>query len=247
MKLHNLKLELYRGFGIIPLSIIAVLSIILCQSCAFNAGVVTKSDLKKMTSAQAITRLEEGNKRFLNNQQKRYNLRDQRNYLGKNGQYPPAIILSGTDARTAPELIFNQGLGDVFCLRSPASVVTAEMVAGMENACRTIGSKIIVVLVQTKDPFIELAIDNDQTGNQTAINYQLKPAIDMVKRDANWKRWRREELLNLVLREHLMASLRKITNISPILRGLQERGEVFIVGAIYDIETGKVGFLKSGE
>ncbi len=230
-----------------PLSIIALLSIILCQSCAFKAGVVTKNDLKKMTPAEALTRLEEGNKRFNDNQMKRFNIREQRYYLGKNGQYPPAVILSGTDSRTPPELLFNQSLGDVFCLRSPASVVTAEMVAGMENACIRIGSKVIVVLVQTHDLFIELAVDNDLTGNQTAINYQLKPAIDNVKRDANWKRWKREDLLNLVLREHLMLSLRKIPSISPILWGMQERGEVFIVGAIYDVEMGKVAFLKGGE
>lgn len=231
-----------------PLSIITLLSIFLLQSCSsFNGGVVTKSDLKKMTPAQALTRLEEGNKRFNDNQSKRYNLREQRYYLGKNGQYPPAVVLAPTDSRTAPELIFNQGLGDVFCLRSPASAVTSEMVAGMENACARIGSKVIVVLVQTRDLFIELAVDNDLMGNQTAINYQLKPAIDNVKRDANWKRWKREDLINLVLREHLMLSLRKIPSLSPILRGMQERGEVFIVGAIYDIETGKVAFLKSGE
>ncbi len=230
-----------------PLSIIALLSIILCQSCSFKAGVVTKNDLKKMTPAEALTRLEEGNKRFNDNQLKRFNIREQRYYLGKNGQYPPAVILSGTDSRTPPELLFNQSLGDVFCLRSPSSVVTIEMVAGMENACVRIGSKVIVVLVQTKDLFIELAVDNDLTGNQTAINYQLKPAIDNIKRDANWHRWKREDLLNLVLREHLMLSLRKIPAISPILRGMQERGEVFIVGAIYDVETGKVAFLKGGE
>jgi carbonic anhydrase len=238
MKLH---------FFTTPLSIIVLLSILLLQSCSFNPGVVTKTDLKKMTPAQALTRLEEGNKRFNDNQSKRYNLRDQRLYLNKNGQYPPAIVLTSTDARIAPELIFNQGLGDVFCLRSPASIVTVEAVAGMENACRTIGSKIIVLLMPTRDPFIELAVDNDQTGNQTALNYQLKPAIDNVRRDGNWKKWKREDLLNLVLREHLMQSLRKITQISPILRGMQERGEVFIVGAMYDIETGKVNFLKGGE
>ncbi|MBL7815710.1 MAG: hypothetical protein JNL70_11920 [Saprospiraceae bacterium] len=230
-----------------PLSIIAFLSLVLAQSCSFTAGVVTKSDLRKMTPAQALTRLEEGNKRFNNNQPKRFNIREQRYYLSKNGQYPPAVILTGTDSRVAPELIFNQGLGDVYCLRSPASAVTNEMVAGMEHACRVIGSKVIVVMAQTKDPFIELAIDNDQTGNQTAINYQLKTAIDNVKRDVNWKRWKREDLINLVLREHLMVSLRKIPSMSPILRGMQERGEVFIVGAIYDIETGKVNFLKGEE
>jgi carbonic anhydrase len=230
-----------------PLSIITLLSIILAQSCSFKAGVVTKNDLKKMTPAEALTRLEDGNKRFNDNRMKRFNIREQRYYLGKNGQYPPAVILSGTDSRTAPELIFNQGLGDLFCLRSPASVVTAEMVAGMENACAKIGSKIIVVLLQTKDPFIELAVEENMMGNQTAINYQLKPAIDNVRRDANWRRWKRDDLLNLVMREHLMLSLRRIPAISPILRGMQERGEIFIVGAIYDIETGKVAFLKGDQ
>lgn len=243
-----MKIHLLPTISGSSISIIALLSIVLLQSCSsFNGDVVTKSDLKKMTPAQALTRLEEGNKRFNDNQSKRYNLREQRYYLGKNGQYPPTVILTGTDARLAPELIFNQGLGDVFCLRSPASIVTAEAVAGMENACRTIGSKIIVILVPTRDPYVELAVDNDQTGNQTAINYQLKPAIDNVKRDVNWKKWKREDLVSLILREHLMLSLRKTLSLSPILKGMQERGEIFIVGALYDIETGKLSFLKSGE
>jgi carbonic anhydrase len=102
-------------------------------------------------------------------------------------------------------------------------------------------------MAQTKDPYIERAVDNDQTGNQPAINYLLQPALTNVKRDPNWKRLRREEFLNLVLREHASLSVQKITSISPILRGMIERGQVAIVSAIYDVEKGKVVFLKGNE
>ena len=233
-----------------PLSmsgLFALFLLIFSQSCAFKAGVVTESDLRKMTPAQATARLEEGAKRFDNNQPTKYNLREQRFYLGKHGAFPPVVVLAGTDARTAPELIFNQGLGDLFTLRTPASVVTNENVAAMEHACQKGGAKVILALFQTKDPYIERAVDNDQTGNQAAINYLLQPAITNVKRDPNWKRLRREEFLGLVLREHITLSVQKIAAISPILRGMIERGQVVVVAAIYDVENGKVTFLKSDE
>ena len=188
-----------------------------------------------------------GAKRFDNNQPTKYNWREQRYYLGRNGAHPPVIVLSGTDARTAPELIFNQGLGDIFSLRAPASAVTNENVAAMEFACEKNGAKVIVVMAQTKDPYIERAVDNDQTGNQPAINYLLQPALTNVKRDPNWKKIRRQEFLDIVLREHIALSVQKISAISPILRGMIERGQVAIVAAIYDVEKGKVNFLKGEE
>ncbi len=230
-----------------PLSIsgiFAVFLFILTQSCAFKAGVVTESDLRKMTPAEATKRLEDGAKRFEDNKPTKYNWREQRYYLGVHGAHPPVVVLSGTDARTAPELIFNQGLGDIFSLRSPASAVTNENVAAMEMACQKGNAKVIVVMAQTKDPYIERAVDNEQTGNQPAINYLLQPALTNVKRDPNWKKLRREEFLSIVLREHINLSVQKITAISPILRGMIERGQVVIVSAIYDVEKGKVVFLK---
>ncbi len=233
-----------------PLSINGIFALILLiftQSCAFKASVVTESDLQKMTPAQATARLEEGAKRFDSNQPKKYNWREQRYYLGVHGAHPPVVVLAGTDARVSPELIFNQGLGDIFCLRSPASVVTNENVAAMEFACQRGGAKVIVLMAQTKDPYIERAVDNDQTGNLAAINYLLQPAITNVKRDPNWKRLRGEEFLNIILREHINLSVQKVSAISPILRGMVERGQVVIVSAIYDVEKGKVVFLKGDE
>jgi carbonic anhydrase len=231
-----------------PLSItVLFLTIWLLQSCNFSADVVKKEDLRKMTPQQALQRLMDGNKRFLGGGLKQYRLGDQRYYLSKNNAFPPAIVLCSPDSRVVPEHIFNQGLGDIYTLRSPASIATYEILGAMEHAAREIGSKVIVIMVQTDDPYIQAAIDGNNTGNFSAINYHIRPAIDNVKRDPNWKRWRREELLNLVTREHLLLLLAKVKNTSAILRGKVDSGELTIVAGIYDLETGKISFLNSDE
>ena len=227
-----------------PLSILSFLAIILTNSCGFTADIITKEQLRQMTPSQALQRLIDGNTRFTSNRLKSFRLDDQRFQLGKKGAYPPAIVLCGTDSRVAPELIFNQGLGDIFCVRSPASVVTSENIGAIEHAAREIGSKVIVVLLQTQDPYIEAAIDDNNTGNFAAINYHIRPTIQNIKRDPNWKKWKKEELIALVIREHLQLMTEKVKSISAILRGKIERGEMTLVSGIYSIETGKVAFIN---
>ena len=200
-----------------------------------------------MTPAQALQRLVDGNKRFQTGGLKQYRLKDQTYYLGKNNAYPPAIVLCSPDSRVSPELIFNQGLGDIYVLRAPASIATLENLGAMEHAAREIGSKVLVILVQSKDPYIEAAIDMNNTGNFAAINYHIRPALDNIKRDPYWKRWRKDELITLVTREHLLLLLAKVKNTSAILRGKVESGELTIVAGIYDIESGKVNFINSDE
>ena len=229
------------------LSIFGVLSLWLLQSCGFAADVVKKNDLRNMNPAQALQRLIDGNTRFTKNRLKTYRLDDQRYYLGKNGAYPPAVVLCGPDSKVSPELIFNQGLGDVFTLRSPASVVTVEILGAMEHAARDIGSKVIVILAQTRDPYVEAAIDNNNAGSFTAINYHIRPSLDNIKRDPKWKKWNRDELVATVTHEHLILMMAKVQNISATLRGMIERGEITLVGGIYNVETGKISFIKSDE
>lgn len=226
------------------LSILSFLALIFLQSCGFTADIITKEQLKQMTPSQALQRLIDGNTRFTSNRLKSFRLDDQRFQLGKKGAFPPAVVLCGTDSRVAPELIFNQGLGDIFCLRSPASIVTFENIGAMEHAAREIGSKVIVVLLQTQDPYIEAAIDENNTGNFAAINYHIRPTIQNIKRDPNWKRWKKEELIALIAREHLQLMTEKVKSISAILRGMIERGEMTLVSGIYSIETGKVAFIN---
>jgi hypothetical protein len=157
------KHPLPESIGISYLNkVFSILALFLLQSCGFAADVVTKDALQKMTPSQALQRLIDGNERVVKNRLKQYRLNDQRYYLGKKGAYPPAVILCSVDAKVAPELIFNQGLGDVHCLRAPASMVTPETIGAMEYACQYIGSKVIVVMAQTKDPFIESAITTNK-------------------------------------------------------------------------------------
>jgi carbonic anhydrase len=87
-------------------------------------------------------------------------------------------------------------------------------------------------------------IENNMLGNLAAINFQLRPALDNLKRDPNWRKWRKEELFNLLTREQLQINTEKVRSLSPILRGMAERGEINIVSGIYDVETGKVVFLN---
>jgi carbonic anhydrase len=227
-----------------PLSIAGFLSIIFLNSCGFSADIMTKEQLRQLTPSQALQRLVDGNTRFTKNNMKTYRLDDQRYQLGKKGAYPPAVVLCGPDPRVAPEHIFNQGLGDIFCLRSPASIVTPENLGAMEHAAREIGSKVFVILLQTKDPYIEAAIDENNTSNFTAINYHIRTTILNIKRDPNWKRWKKEELISVVTREYLQLMMEKMRSGSLLLRGMYERGEITFVSGIYDIETGKVAFIN---
>ena len=224
--------------------LLGFLSLLILESCGFAADVVTKETLLKMSPSQALQRLIDGNNQFSSNRLKSYRLDDQRFQLGKKGAYPSAVVVCGTDSRVSPELIFNQGLGDIFCLRSPASIVTPESLGAMEHAAREIGSKVIVLLLQTKDPYIEAAIDDNNAGNFASINYHIRPTIQNIKRDPNWKKWKKEELIALVTREHLQLMTEKIRTSSAILRGKFERGEMNLVTGIYNIETGKVVFLN---
>ena len=240
------KHSLSEGTRIKPFFLI-LLVVFLLESCGFAADVVKKDDLRNMSPAQALQRLIDGNDRFVKNRLKNYRLNDQRYYLSKRGAYPPAVVLCGTDSKVAPELIFNQGLGDVHCLRAPAGVVTGEAVGAMEYACQSVGAKVIVVMGQTKDPFIESAIDYNQQGNMAAIFYHIRPVMENIKRDPNWKRWKREDFVNLLTREFLLINVEKIRQMSPILRGMLERGEINLVTAIYNVETGRVVFLRGDE
>jgi carbonic anhydrase len=231
------KQTLMKNTQFYPLSILIAF---LLNSCGFTADIMTKEQLRQLTPSQALQRLIDGNDRFSKNNMKTYRLDDQRYQLGKKGAFPSAVVLCGPDSRVAPELIFNQSLGDIFCLRSPASIVTAENLGAMEHAAREIGSKVFVFLLQSKDPYIEAAIDENNTSNFSAINYHIRPAI----RDPSWKKWKKPELIATVTREYLQLMMEKMRLGSPLLRGMYERGEITLVSGIYDVETGKVIFIK---
>jgi carbonic anhydrase len=201
----------------------------------------TKETQDKISPKLALQYLKEGNCRFLNNLQTDRDLLKQVN-LTADGQFPFAAILSCIDSRTSAELIFDQGLGDIFSIRVAGNVINEDILGSMEFACSIAHSKIIVVLGHTKCGAITGACNDLKTGYLTGLLQKIKPAIDRemtVVRDRNGNN---PEFVNKVSINHVKLTIDNIRAQSSILRNLEQQGKIMITGALYDIDTGAVNF-----
>lgn len=202
---------------------------------------LTKEDQEAITPSMALNLLEEGNKRFVNNLKVNRNLLQQANETS-DGQHPFAIILSCIDSRTSAELIFDQGLGDVFSIRIAGNIINEDVLGSMEFGCKVAGAKIIVVLGHTRCGAIKGACDHVEMGNLTALLSKIRPAVDeeqTVKENRNAKN---SEFVEKVATINVHRSVKSIIERSPILKEMIEGGQIGIVGGIHDITTGIVTF-----
>ncbi|HFS5637810.1 TPA: carbonic anhydrase family protein [Legionella pneumophila] len=213
---------------------------------------LTKEMQEAITPAIALHLLQEGNKRFVNNLKVNRNLLQQANETS-NGQHPFAIILSCIDSRTSVELIFDQGLGDVFSVRIAGTIINADILGSMEFACKVAGAKIIVVLGHTKCGAIKGACDHVEMGNLTALLSKIQPAVRAEKTTVENRTSSNEEFLEKVSTINIQRTVHAVMAGSPILKELIETGECGIIGGNHDISTGEVlfyqdtkfGFLKT--
>ena len=201
----------------------------------------TKETQQSLTPAKAKQFLIEGNQRFLNNLKVNRNLLQQVNETSE-GQFPFAVILSCIDSRTSSELIFDQGLGDIFNARIAGNIVNEDIIGSMEFACKIAGSKLVVVLGHTKCGAIKGACDNAQLGYLTGLLAKIRPAVDSVVLDKGERSSSNSEFVEKVAESNVKIMMRQIREKSPILREMDEKGEIGIVGAMYNIETGAVEF-----
>lgn len=203
----------------------------------------TKETQDKVTPAMALKYLKEGNQRFLNNLKVSRNLLKQVNQTSE-GQFPFATVLSCIDSRTSAELIFDQGLGDIFSIRIAGNILNNDILGSMEYSSGVANSKIIVVLGHTKCGAIISACSNYRNGFFTGLLRKIGPAI---QQETTTKIDRNGENLNYVnnvseINVHLtMAQIRKQ---SHILRELEKDGKILIIGGLYDIDTGAVSFFE---
>lgn len=197
-----------------------------------------------MTSPQeALELLREGNYRFLNNLEANRDLLQQVNET-RDGQFPFAVILSCIDSRTGAELIFDQGLGDIFSIRIAGNVINDDILGSMEFACKIAGSKLIVVLGHTKCGAILGACDNVQMGNLSTLLNKIQPSVYFERTVAENRNSANAEFVEKVSRIQVKRSVENIIEQSVVLREMIEKNEVGLIGAIYDVETGKVDFLE---
>ena len=196
-----------------------------------------------LTPAKALEILKEGNKRFVNNLKVNRNLLEQVNAT-KDGQFPFAIVLSCIDSRTSAELIFDQGLGDIFSVRIAGNVLNGDILGSMEFACKLAGSKQIVVLGHSKCGAIKGACAGVEMGNLTGLLQKVDPSIDEVRSEMKDSDPTDPQFIKAVERQNVFATMEKILEESPLLKELLENGEIGIAGGYYDVDTGEVEFIK---
>ena len=198
---------------------------------------LTKDIQEKISPADALTILKEGNIRFIKNLQIERDLQKQVSETST-GQYPFAVVLSCIDSRVPVELVFDQGIGDIFSTRVAGNIINEDVLGSIEYSCKVAGSKIVVVMGHTKCGAVTAACKNVELGNITSLLSKIKPAIEVIK-----EKGIEDNFVENVSIQNVKLSIEGIRKSSPILFEMEKAGEIEIVGASYDVSTGKVNFI----
>lgn len=202
----------------------------------------TRETQASLTPQKAFEILRDGNRRFVGNLRANRNLLQQVNETSA-GQYPFAVILSCIDSRTSAELIFDQGLGDVFSVRIAGNVLNEDILGSMEFACQVAGSKLIVVLGHTKCGAVKGACSHVEMGHLTGLLSKIAPAVHRVS-EAGGSDASPDEFVERVAVENTRHHMHAILTRSPILEHLYNEARIGIVGGMYSVETGEVQFFE---
>jgi len=203
----------------------------------------TKATQDQMSPVSALKELVEGNKRFVEKKQLNRDLMQQVAETST-GQYPFATVLSCIDSRVSSELIFDQGIGDIFSVRIAGNFVNEDILGSMEFACKLAGTKLILVLGHTACGAVKGACDHARLGNLTALINKIEPAVAAVKEPAeeSMRNSSNPTFVNDVAAMNVKMTIEAIRTQSQVLKEMEDAGTIHIVGGMYDISTGKVTF-----
>lgn len=202
---------------------------------------LNKEDQEKISPQQALEILRDGNKRFVQNLKMNRNLLEQVN-LTRDGQWPFAAVLSCIDSRTSAELIFDQGLGDIFSIRIAGNIINEDILGSMEFACKVAGSKFVVVLGHTKCGAIKGACDHVELGYLSGLLAKIQPAVTAETMTKDNRTSSNPYFVEEVSRINVEQNVEAVLSKSAVLRQLVEAGKIGIIGAMYDVTSGKVEF-----
>jgi carbonic anhydrase len=196
-----------------------------------------------LTPDDALQLLKDGNARFVAGESLDRDLIEQQKETA-GGQYPFAVVLSCLDSRSAPEVVFDQGVGDIFVGRVAGNVVDTNLLGSFEFATAAAGSKVIVVMGHTECGAVKGACDGVELGNLTALLDEIEPAMDAVDTPPGAERnSSNTAFVNDVVETNVRMQVNELLRKSDVVRGLVEEGKVKVVGAVHDIGTGEVRFL----
>ena len=199
-------------------------------------------DRDNLSPQDALDILVQGNKRFIENKQQDKNFSEMREAL-ENIQQPFAAILGCSDSRVAPELIFDQTLGDLFSVRLAGNVACRKAIGSLEYSCKYLGSKIIVVMGHSNCGAVKAACDNFEEGNITEIIKLLQPAVSEETTTLDPERnAKNSEFVSNVCFLNVKKQMQNIINQSDILKDLLDKKQIGIIGAVYNFASGQVEF-----
>ncbi len=201
----------------------------------------TKETQDLMTPEKALQELKNGNDRFV---QKKQLSRDLMQQVGETstGQFPFATVLSCIDSRVSSELIFDQGIGDIFSVRIAGNFVNEDILGSMEFASKLAGTKLILVLGHTACGAVKGACDHARLGNLTALINKIEPAVAAVKepQEEGLRNSSNSDFVNEVAAQNVRMTIDNIRSQSEVLKTMEDEGAIQIVGGMYDIKTGQV-------
>lgn len=203
----------------------------------------SKETQQHLTPDMALEILKEGNQRFVNNLKANRNLLQQVNETA-DGQFPFATILSCIDSRTSAELIFDQGLGDIFSIRIAGNILNEDILGSMEFATKVVGTKIIVVLGHSRCGAIVGACNHVEMGNLTTLLKKIQPAIEAETATQDQRDGSNTNFVNNVTSLNVTLNIERIRKESPIIAELEKQGAIKIIGGVYNVESGEVSFFQ---
>ena len=209
-----------------------------------NQSVLTKEQQQALTPDEVLNQFKEGNSRFRNSD---ITIRPHSDIIRKaatGGQYPKAMVLSCLDSRVPVEDVFDQGIGDVFVGRVAGNFINTDLLGSMEFACKVAGAKLIIVMGHQHCGAVKGAIDDVKLGNITAMLQNIKPAVAMSQNFEGEKSSKNEDFVKLVSQNNVRNTIAEIRAKSEILRNMEDKGEIKIVGAFYILHTGELQFLN---
>ncbi|MBZ9779773.1 carbonic anhydrase [Psychroflexus sp. CAK8W] len=204
--------------------------------------VLTQQQRDALSPDDILNTFIEGNKRFINNN---LTARDHSEQVRRSasGQFPKAVVLSCLDSRVPVEDVFDRGIGDIFVGRVAGNFVNEDLLGSMEFGCKVAGSKLILVMGHEHCGAIKAAIDDVKLGNITAMLSKIQPSVDKVQYEGD-RTSKNEEFVAKVCESNVIHTIEGIRAKSPILKEMEENGDIKIVGAVYDMDSGVVNFLK---
>jgi carbonic anhydrase len=204
---------------------------------------LTAEEQRSLTPEQVLELLLEGNKNYQAGTTQAPNIQPSIQ-AATTGQYPMAVILSCLDSRVPVELVFDQGIGDIFVGRVAGNVENEDQLGSMEFATNVAGAKVVMVLGHEQCGAVKGACDGVELGNLTALLEKIQPAVDAVDGHEGNRTSKNPEFVQEVIEVNVQKTVEDIRESSPLLAEMEKNGEIIIVGALYSLKDGSVRVLE---